>query len=239
MGGSVVVILALLVLMFLYSQKRLSLAKTLPLMPVVSVFLATAVFAPSGTHAIALSAGAITWFVWVAFSSLRLSDIRERGAGDIIRMACFEKFLIIAPLCLIRVLSNFYSVGELVGNAWYATWIPLVILFCALLGATSQILGIGAGNRNGTRDDQSLELYDRAYEILASEYGLSAREKEVLSFLGRGYTRTAICEKLFIADGTTRTHIRHIHEKMRIHRNDELIDALHDKMVELSKPDAT
>jgi DNA-binding CsgD family transcriptional regulator len=235
LGGSIVAILALLVLVFLYSQKRLSLAKTLPLLPLVSVFLATSVFAPSGMHALALSAGAVTWFVWVAFSSLRLSDIRERGAENILRMACFEKFLIIAPLCLIRVLSNFYPVNEFISNTWYATWIPLVILFCAILGITFQILGIGTGVQSGTRDDRSLALYDEAYGILANEYGLSAREQEVLSFLGRGYTRTAISEKLFIADGTTRTHIRHIHEKMRIHRNDELIDALHDKMLELSK----
>jgi DNA-binding CsgD family transcriptional regulator len=241
LGGSVAAILALLALVFLYSQKRLSLAKTLPLMPVVSIFLATAVFAPSGIHALVLSAGAITWFVWVAFSSLRLSGIREQGAKNIISMTCFEKFLIIAPLCLVRVLSTFYPIGELVSNAWYATWIPLVILFCAVLGATSQILGtlgIGTGVQSGTRDDRSLALYDEAYGILANEYGLSAREQEVLSFLGRGYTRTAISEKLFIADGTTRTHIRHIHEKMRIHRNDELIDALHDKMLELSKTDS-
>lgn len=44
---------------------------------------------------------------------------------------------------------------------------------------------------------------------------LSPREKEVLIFVGRGYTNPQIARTLFIAPETVKSHIKHILQKLQ------------------------
>lgn len=60
----------------------------------------------------------------------------------------------------------------------------------------------------------------------AREFGLTARELDVLSYLVRGYTLANIAPKLFLSEHTVRTHVRHIYEKMGVHSRQELLEAL-------------
>ena len=60
----------------------------------------------------------------------------------------------------------------------------------------------------------------------AREFGLTARELDVLSYLVRGYTLANIASKLFLSEHTVRTHVRHIYEKMGVHSRQELLEAL-------------
>ena len=69
------------------------------------------------------------------------------------------------------------------------------------------------------------ELANRCHEI-AKQFGLSQREEEVLLLLAQRKTVGAIEKDLFIANGTAKTHIRHIYRKLDIHSRDELIDML-------------
>lgn len=59
---------------------------------------------------------------------------------------------------------------------------------------------------------------------VADEFRLSAREREVLSYLVRGYTAEAIGKQLYISNFTVQTHIQHIYSKTQIHKRSELID---------------
>ena len=55
------------------------------------------------------------------------------------------------------------------------------------------------------------------------DFGLSAREMEVLGCLGEGKTYKEIGASLFIAIDTVRTHIRHIYEKLHARSKAEAI----------------
>lgn len=69
------------------------------------------------------------------------------------------------------------------------------------------------------------ELASRCSD-LAKRHGLSPREEEVLLLLAQHKTIGSIERELFIANGTAKTHIRHIYRKLDVHSRDELIDML-------------
>lgn len=60
-------------------------------------------------------------------------------------------------------------------------------------------------------------------EIVAERYLLSRREAEVLELLAKGYNSAYIQERLFISEGTVKTHIRHIYRKLDVHTQQELM----------------
>ncbi|MCD8200061.1 MAG: LuxR family transcriptional regulator [Coriobacteriaceae bacterium] len=60
-------------------------------------------------------------------------------------------------------------------------------------------------------------------ESVADTYLLSQRETEVMFFLARGFNSAYIQEKLFISEGTAKTHVRHIYRKLNIHSQQELM----------------
>lgn len=60
-------------------------------------------------------------------------------------------------------------------------------------------------------------------ETVANTYLLSARETEVLYLLAKGLNSASIQEKLYISEGTAKTHIRHIYRKLDIHSQQELM----------------
>lgn len=61
---------------------------------------------------------------------------------------------------------------------------------------------------------------------VAKEFHLSGREGEILILIARGYTTSNMAEKLVISPYTVNTHIRHIYEKMQIHKRSELLNYL-------------
>lgn len=63
-------------------------------------------------------------------------------------------------------------------------------------------------------------------QALAAEYGLTPREAEILALLALGRSAKYIAEELQVSYNTTRTHIRHVYEKLNIHSKQELIDAV-------------
>ena len=60
----------------------------------------------------------------------------------------------------------------------------------------------------------------------AAEFGLSAREAEILLLIARGHTTNSMAEKLVISPYTVNTHIRHIYDKTQIHKRSELLNYL-------------
>ena len=89
--------------------------------------------------------------------------------------------------------------------------------------------GVSFLGEDGTAGDRAIvkkqELANRCQE-LARSYGLSPREEEVLLLLAQRKTVGSIERELFIANGTAKTHIRHIYRKLDIHSRDELSDLL-------------
>lgn len=86
-------------------------------------------------------------------------------------------------------------------------------------GARNDAAGPALGKKSG--------WFKANCEIIANRYLLSRRETEVLFLLAKGHNSGAIQEKLYIAEGTAKTHIRHIYRKLDVHNQQELM-----KMVE-------
>ncbi len=53
---------------------------------------------------------------------------------------------------------------------------------------------------------------------LAAEFSLSARETEIVMLIARGFTTDNVAKKLVISSYTVNTHIRHVYEKVGIHK---------------------
>lgn len=75
-------------------------------------------------------------------------------------------------------------------------------------------------------NDDSSDTLSEHCDALAQESGLTAREREILYYLGQGYSSTYIAKTLFISDNTVRTHFRSIYRKTGVSSKMELIDRL-------------
>jgi DNA-binding NarL/FixJ family response regulator len=64
---------------------------------------------------------------------------------------------------------------------------------------------------------RTLQLFREKINPPPIEYGLTAREKEILQLLSEGMNYQRIADKLYISISTIRTHICHIYEKLHVH----------------------
>ena len=82
-----------------------------------------------------------------------------------------------------------------------------------------------ARNADAPEPDEGVPADIAAYcQGLAVEYGLTPREAEILALMALGRSAKYISEELTVSYNTTRTHVRHIYEKLNIHNKQELID---------------
>lgn len=92
----------------------------------------------------------------------------------------------------------------------------------ALVGAASEAKPADAAEDDGSAD-RPKRWFKENCEAIATRYFLSRRETDVLFLLAKGYNSSAIQEKLVIAEGTAKTHIRHIYRKLDVHTQQELM----------------
>lgn len=78
-----------------------------------------------------------------------------------------------------------------------------------------------------TRSPQAESELTAMVNSVADEFRLSEREREIMALIGRGYTASAVAEKLVISPYTVNTHVQHIYAKLGIHKRAELIAYLH------------
>ncbi|MCD8315899.1 MAG: helix-turn-helix transcriptional regulator, partial [Eggerthellaceae bacterium] len=83
--------------------------------------------------------------------------------------------------------------------------------------------GSGAGKSKDYDGPSRGGRFRMKCEAVANTYMLSKRETEVMFFLARGFKSSYIQERLYISEGTAKTHIRHIYRKLDIHSQDELM----------------
>lgn len=82
-----------------------------------------------------------------------------------------------------------------------------------------------AGEDRGGAGGEELPSELLAYcQKLALENGLTPREVEILGLIAMGRSAKYIAEELLISHNTTRTHIKHVYEKLNIHSKQELLD---------------
>lgn len=68
------------------------------------------------------------------------------------------------------------------------------------------------------------DTFGLACEKVACAYQLTPRESEVLPLLAKGRNARYVANALIISDGTARTHIMHIYQKMKVNSQQSLMD---------------
>lgn len=89
--------------------------------------------------------------------------------------------------------------------------------------AALMAMGALKDGESDSERDQKIGYFRRKCEVIANQYLLSARETEVLFYLAKGYNSAYLQEKLFISEGTAKTHIRHIYGKTNVHSQQQLM----------------
>lgn len=123
------------------------------------------------------------------------------------------------------VLGIAWSLGSMVGMLWggriqpgvavaISTIICLVLLVCTFIGWSLRVSAWGSA-------PPSMES---ALARMACHGRLTQREIEVAALLIEGRSLPVVQERLSIAEGTARTHAKHIYEKCGVRSKQELID---------------
>ena len=102
---------------------------------------------------------------------------------------------------------------------------PTAIIFVCILSAI--IIPLVRQEYNITKlmaPPATESLQEQRIKELAKEFSLSARETEIVMLIARGFTTDNVAKKLVISHYTVNTHIRHMYEKIGIHKRSELID---------------
>lgn len=63
-------------------------------------------------------------------------------------------------------------------------------------------------------------------EALAARAGLTAKEREVLQLMARGWNVPMIARSFVVSQTTVRTHVKHVYQKLDVHSRDELFEAV-------------
>lgn len=104
----------------------------------------------------------------------------------------------------------------------------VIFLFAVIVGMSARMRKFDAEEtldgdlRGDAAPDVMLDLGGH----LAKERGLSPREQEVLVFLAQGFSVPYIADKLYISNGTVKTHVARIYRKLGVSKRDELMDRL-------------
>jgi DNA-binding CsgD family transcriptional regulator len=88
--------------------------------------------------------------------------------------------------------------------------------------ASGALNNIGANEQTASAAAPKIDKIPQQVEIIANTYLLSRRETDVLECLARGRNSVYICKNLYIAEGTAKTHIRHVYRKLNVHSQGEL-----------------
>lgn len=68
--------------------------------------------------------------------------------------------------------------------------------------------------------------FEQKIARIAKEYGLTSREREVLSLFVTGRSRLRIADELSVSESTVASHLQHIYQKTDVHGRQGLIDLL-------------
>ena len=137
-----------------------------------------------------------------------------------------------------------YKAGWYVGVLTLATlrvpWLATATTVCALAALMAlTVVQLAARNRERRQEGPVAAPAERDYFALAcakvqDDFGLTAREMDVLGLLARGRTSAYIQKALSISDGTARTHISHIYKKLGVKSQQALLDVVEETMADLA-----
>jgi DNA-binding CsgD family transcriptional regulator len=112
------------------------------------------------------------------------------------------------------------------------------IVFCTIILLLAIVFTSLANNRDynhtwgieptGEPSSQDLPLDDMVERCarMARVRGLTRREEEILFYLAQDMSIRTIASKIYLAESTIKTHIKHVYAKLNIHSKNELQEAI-------------
>ncbi len=161
--------------------------------------------------------------------ALMLYDISKRFGIMVLLLFCLKNAMQIFVVLggdFARFIETL-PLASSTGDAMMTIIVVMLIFFVAFVlyaenGLTStwgiKFMDADALTEEGREEQARTKLCDR----LSSEHRLSPREDEILRLYAKGMNGPQIEKELFIAEGTLKTHTRHIYEKLGISSRKEL-----------------
>ena len=154
----------------------------------------------------------------------------------LVRFSSFNYYWLPITAAVGGFAGRFFSVvaldvaGIYIDLAQYLPFITAIVVVLTLMLAiflcSQNNMKSGWGSIAPGNDDFILDSFERNCMAVAKSAGLTPRESDVLQLLARGRNRQFIAEKLFITEGTAKTHIKHVYRKVGVHSQQELIDVV-------------
>ncbi|MEY8562702.1 helix-turn-helix transcriptional regulator [Eggerthellaceae bacterium 3-80] len=205
----------------------------LPLTSVAVPAIVTATIAASTLHfepALSFDIAALGMFLFLAFAVVLLcssgaGNRRKRICEFLLLMAAFGSGCVVGRVVVVicTLCAGDYSSDILILVSVIASFAAMIILIRK--GFTRQ-----RAQQLFALEDEETAAYNKAVssqakldEVVAT-HNIGEREKEVLMLLLEGDSASMIARKLVIANGTAKSHIRHVYKKLGVHNRGELFE---------------
>ena len=113
--------------------------------------------------------------------------------------------------------SGLYAAGMILHALWRGLRSEGELPLSARDGADAAPAGVASA------DVVLAESLDDRCDALAREFGLTAREREILGYLARGHTGVFISDELLISPNTVRTHTHNIYRKLGVSGREDVL----------------
>ena len=186
-------------------------------------------FFDGGFGAFIATAVAPVWLAWASLSAIQLSDYKELCGVSEVDVCLADKLLLALAIVGSSGLSLAFCGTGLLDARWFHRVVfaaGALLVFMAVWQTASLV---DARKQDEARDRLAATRQLRLaalYDALVAEYGLSAREREVMEMLAEGYTSAYIKDALGMSLGTAKAHASHIYQKTGVHKKDELIELI-------------
>lgn len=142
-----------------------------------------------------------------------------------------KRFMLITYICVPYItldlfieklphVGGYFTYGILSVPTFYLLWNCLTLYFTFKL---MHPLNIG----NHTHETERMEVHEAEdIDAFVQKYGITAREKEVIDLLKKGFSYSRICEELVISMPTVKSHVYNIYQKTGVKNKVELINKI-------------
>jgi DNA-binding CsgD family transcriptional regulator len=211
---------------------------------VIPLFAITLLLIPhlnEGLPLIARVATVSSWLCFMILSSVQISSYKYTLLMGAAPLAFLEKTVVLIPWFLGNLLGVGISFSNLTAGNTQVT-LGLIVMGFAYIIVIAAVFSLTRFAYNQSRFEQTgfsgttqsgpnaSDMHntsagvDRRNAYIVSLYALTPREGEVFMLLAAGRNRPYIQKTLGISEGTAKTHINHIHQKLGISSQQDLLD---------------
>ncbi len=237
-AGGVVAVVSMIPLLRMKSDQALVNLSYRFFLPLVAfATFALAVFVDTSYERLVMMVGV---FAFCTVYTLVMLAMLFVMAGRMRSLGLPAASLMIIAACVVCMLSNGNAGADVLEPYRFRILVVLVLLTVVALSVTPsshvwRVMLNGIDAVEMSAHDQQ-ESYVHRCEELSREYGLTAREAEILLILGRGHTSGFIAKELTVAESTVRSHRKNIYRKLGVSSREELFTLLDAEDTRCNRP---